>query len=902
MTDPAGAATTGCDLDRLMRMAARTAAPDEVEQIRDHLDECAGCAATLRALLDAERAGAARPDDRAALVGTRLGRFTIGGVLGHGNMGTVFTARDPELDRDVAIKVLGAGRVDERHADRLVREAKAMAQVRHAHVVMVHQVDRDQDVIFVAMELIRGPTLRAALTTARPPIDVVLDWLLQIANGLDAIHAAGLVHRDLKPDNIFVEPTASGHRVVVGDFGLAGASSSDDGDDPQAATSATSHAGTPAYMAPEQLEGDPASLRSDVFAFGVTAWEALTGRRPSGRSRAHTREPVELHAPGIADELIAILGKAMAPRPEDRYASARELAAELGRFQRGERVAAHRYSAAQLVRRWIRSHRAVVAVAAVAVVALIALGAISVRRILREQALAEDARGRAEAHRADAEELMAFLLGDLHDKLAPLGKLDLLEAPARKALAYYDKRADALDDRDQRNRAAALANLGAVLLAGGNPNAALPELRAALAIRGRLAAVAPGDAAAQRALASSHRDVGQALALTGDLNAALAEHRAALELAQRVAAADPDDLRAQRAVAASHQDIGTMLRNQSRLDDALVELRAALPISQRLAAAQPDDAKTQRDLSISHDRIGSVLEAQGALAEALVEYRASVAILSALAAREPANTLWQNNWAASINRLGDVLQKQGDARAAIDEYRKALEIRERLAAQEPTNGMFQQGLWTARIGLANGLLAAQDFPGAIREYRRAVVLAEANVATDPNNAQRLDYLMMSHHNLGAALLMSLAPKEAQPSLRAGCEIAGQLVARDPSNGRWQVQRAGCLAALGEAQFSLGDVAGAIADYRSAIAILDEQRARAPTAARESQILTRTEFAEALVAGGQRAEALAQYHTALEDAEALAAQDPSPPRTAQVAELRALIEKVSQPATSRRRAD
>ena len=128
-----------------------------------------------------------------------------------------------------------------------------MAQVRHPNVVTVFDVGVDQDVIFVAMELVGGPTLRAAMASA-PTVAQRLEWLAQVAAGLAAVHAAGLLHRDVKPDNIFVEPTASGPRVVIGDFGLAvgdDAVANDDARRISTTSIATRGAGTPAYMAPE---------------------------------------------------------------------------------------------------------------------------------------------------------------------------------------------------------------------------------------------------------------------------------------------------------------------------------------------------------------------------------------------------------------------------------------------------------------------------------------------------------------------------------------------------------------------------------------------------------------------------------------------------------------------------
>jgi tetratricopeptide (TPR) repeat protein/predicted Ser/Thr protein kinase len=265
--------STACVDDALLlRMASRAVPSDELEPLHAHLDDCTACMDALLAIVQAapDRAPAMEPT-------TQLGRFTLRNLLGSGNMGTVYTAWDPQLDRAVAIKVLRAGRDDPRDAARLLREAKAMAQVRHPNVVAVYEVGQDADVIFIAMEQVTGPSLRAALAGSTATLAVRLDWLGQIARALGAVHAAGLVHRDLKPDNVFVD----GSRAVVGDFGLAAtveaAPTAELGSAP---TLTTRIAGTPAYMAPEQLEGRVLDVRADVFAFGVTAWEVLTGARP----------------------------------------------------------------------------------------------------------------------------------------------------------------------------------------------------------------------------------------------------------------------------------------------------------------------------------------------------------------------------------------------------------------------------------------------------------------------------------------------------------------------------------------------------------------------------------------------------------------------------------------------
>jgi tetratricopeptide (TPR) repeat protein len=282
----AGAGPIGCASDEtLVRMAGRAVPPDELETLRDHVDDCDVCGAALLALI---RTTAAPPTVTADMpAGTQIGRFVLRDVLGSGNMGTVFTAWDPQLDRTVAIKVLRAGRNGPRDAERLLREAKAMARVRHPNVVNVYEVGQDQDVVFIAMEQVRGTTLRARITGDQVPVRVRLEWLAQVARALDAIHAAGLIHRDLKPDNVFVEDVAgsehgsSADRVVIGDFGLAAADTRvSDRHHPGDLATGTRSAGTPAYMPPEQLRGGPLDARADIFAFGVMAWEVLTGTRP----------------------------------------------------------------------------------------------------------------------------------------------------------------------------------------------------------------------------------------------------------------------------------------------------------------------------------------------------------------------------------------------------------------------------------------------------------------------------------------------------------------------------------------------------------------------------------------------------------------------------------------------
>lgn len=212
------------------------------------------------------------------------GRFVSLGVIGHGGMGVVLRARDPELDRLVAIKVLTAtaGGADPLDGDWLRREAQAMARLRHPNVVQVHDVAQVGGRHFLVMELVEGTTLRRWLGEDRS-VREVLPVLVGCGRGLAAAHRAGLVHRDFKPENVLL---GADLRPQVGDFGLVAQGVATTDDDVRGTALATGLTvrgaviGTPAYMAPEQWLGDDIDARTDVFALSVVAWEALFRERP----------------------------------------------------------------------------------------------------------------------------------------------------------------------------------------------------------------------------------------------------------------------------------------------------------------------------------------------------------------------------------------------------------------------------------------------------------------------------------------------------------------------------------------------------------------------------------------------------------------------------------------------
>lgn len=276
-----------------------------------------------------------------------IGRYEITGQVGSGAMGTVYRAKDRSLDRDVAVKVLH--RSDDMHRARMTIEAKALAKLSHPNVVTVHEVGTSDGQLFVAMEFVQGKTLQAWLEA--PSELRLIDAFLQAAEGLQAAHDAGIVHRDFKPENVMVGDDG---RVRVLDFGMArspGAPLLEEVDSEvqqlralePAITRTGLLAGTPGYMAPEQFAGSRVDALADQFAFCIALHEAIWGTRPfagddvgdlaasvlEGRATMFAGTPREGLEPHELDAAKAVIQRGLSTTPADRFASMRALTERL---------------------------------------------------------------------------------------------------------------------------------------------------------------------------------------------------------------------------------------------------------------------------------------------------------------------------------------------------------------------------------------------------------------------------------------------------------------------------------------------------------------------------------------------------------------------------------------------
>ncbi len=274
--------------------------------------------------------------------GARLGPYDIVTPIGAGGMGEVYRARDARLDREVAIKVLPASySADPDRLRRFEQEARAAGRLNHPNVMAIYDIGTHEGAPYVVAELLEGSTLREKLSTGAIPTRKAVDYALQIARGLGAAHEKGIVHRDLKPENVFV--TNDG-RVKILDFGLAKLTRPETSSPETSAPTETrgtepgSVFGTVGYMSPEQIRGQPADARSDIFAFGAMLYELLSGHRAfRGNSSADVmsailkEDPAPLEETGrnIPAPLERLVSHCLEKSAEERFQSARDIAYDL---------------------------------------------------------------------------------------------------------------------------------------------------------------------------------------------------------------------------------------------------------------------------------------------------------------------------------------------------------------------------------------------------------------------------------------------------------------------------------------------------------------------------------------------------------------------------------------------
>ncbi len=541
-----------------------------------------------------------------------LGEFRILREIGRGGMGVVYEAEQIGLERRVALKVLPSGVGDARALARFQVEARVMAALHHPHIVPVFSVGCDGGVHFYAMQRIDGCSLADRLGGGDAADRRRLDpreaarLAMQAAGALEHAHALGVLHRDIKPGNLLVEP---GGHLWVTDFGLArregGGGLTRSGDVP----------GTLRYMSPEQASGgrvlDP---RADLYSLGATLYELLTGRPAfAGNDRADLlrriahAEPLSPRRiePAVPRELETIVGKAMAREPERRYATARELAEDLGRFLDGRPIRPRRPGAVERLGRIPRRHPSATAAAAAILVVAAVASTLGLARLWREQRRTLSALDGARAARRHERQALLFTF-DASDLITgrALARIATTDAPrhpdelerdrafCRTALGYYDEIAARYRHDPEMPAVVAAADhrIGFIRTILDEPGAEAALLRSIAAYRSMIDA-APADVPLRSKAALTCSDLILLYRRLGRTGAVLDVFPPLLELRGGLADDDPADTDNLVSLALLQGEYAGLLEADGRTEEAararrrLVELtpRAVLRIQQPAA-------------------------------------------------------------------------------------------------------------------------------------------------------------------------------------------------------------------------------------------------------------------------------------------------------------------------------
>jgi eukaryotic-like serine/threonine-protein kinase len=702
------------------------------------------------------------------LIGRRFGHIRVTDAVGQGGMGDVYAGYDEKLDRKVALKVLHADqRLDAEARERLLREARALSKLDHSNICRIHDYLESDDVDVLVLEYIDGRTLQDLLQQNTLTRAEKLRIAISIADVLIAAHRVGIIHRDLKPENVMLTKTGE---VKVLDFGLArwltalssmrmhpispnaltkrmnireeepisdtldhwyalddlGATSEMPAYDSDAkvrkrflATAIGVTMGTPLYMSPEQARGETLTTASDMFAFGLVLQALFSGTEPHPAGLT-AREVIlrvargeTLPAIGLPNDVTALINRLKQLAPADRP-TAIEAAARLRHM-------------ADKTRRIVR--RSVIAAA----IALIVFGAWRYTVDLsRERAAAISARAEAERRRAQAENLIEFMLGDLRQKLEPVGRLDILDAAGARALTYVESLNPQVMSADELARnAKALNQLGSVRTDQGKTPEALEIYARSIKLADEAVKKEPRNPEALLVLGATHFWIGHNLGLQGKQDEALPHMRAYMKASDMLFSIDPNKKEFQMERAYGHSGVALILEQQGDLREALEHYEISLRLKQAIERSDPSDPAAKAELARAYNKVGVVLYRMGDLRAAGERFDKESGILRFLVAKEPENKEWAHRLANNLAYLALILDVTGQRERAFSLYQDELAIERELAQRDPQNVVWKRSVAVTTWRLANGHASRGEHARAKELYEEARVWITEAIGQDP---------------------------------------------------------------------------------------------------------------------------------------------------------------------------
>jgi serine/threonine protein kinase/class 3 adenylate cyclase len=626
---------------------------------------------------------------------------------------------------------------------------------------------------------------------AEVPLATKLELVAQVAEALAAAHSVGVLHKDVKPSNVLVTTGPDGRpEVRLTDFGIGlvtdrealarqGITVFDLTE--MVAESTGSGGGTHLYMAPELVEGRAATVQADIYALGVMLYQFVAGDFTRALAPGWRRDvPDEI----LQEDVAALVDG----RPDRRMRDAQRVAERLRTLEerRARREAERRQAEAreaerQALERALRRRKLALAAAGVSIAVLLVVSFLAIQAI--------DARREAERRRGQAEGLIGFMVGDLREKLEPIGRLDVLDAVGDQALAYFESVPEEdLTNEELFRRTETLRQIGHVRMQGG------------------------------------------------DLPAAMAAHRESLALAKALAERDPDNTAWLKGLGESHFWVGYVDWRQSHLDEALERFQAYLAVAEDLTRREPEEPAWKLELAYAVSNIASVLEARGELERALGHFRRSLDIRARLVEKSPERFDWKMDLASAHTKLARVLAQTGDLQEALDHYRADLEIKQAILGQRPADAALLQEIATCHSYVGGALEDVGQIEASIQHLQEAREIVEALVQKDPANARWRRELGADLNRLGEAYRKRRELGRALTHLTAAQAIFEELVAQDPTDSTWRIDLARNRFYLADTRLLLGEPTLALDEAGPAIASLRDLVQESPDSRYSSLVL------------------------------------------------------------------
>jgi serine/threonine-protein kinase len=804
-------------------------------------------------------------------------RYTLMQIHGAGGIGRVWLARDQHIGRDVALKELRPETASNLQCQtRFLKEARITGQLEHPSIVPVYELTRrpENQQPFYTMRFVKGRTLcvaaaayhekRTAGTAETLDFAALLQAFVGVCNAVAYAHSRGVIHRDLKGENIILGDFGE---VIVLDWGLAKVLGPAEGDgetppvvvDPEGEAVQTVQGqviGTPAYMAPEQADGrlDLISPATDVYGLGAILYEVLTGQPPfSGATTKEVLRKVREESPvrpcqvwaGVPPALEAIALRALAKKRGDRYASARELAGEVQRWLADEPVWAYPEPWTLRLGRWRRRHKTRVAALAALLVTAVVVLSLSTVLILREKRQTDANYQMAEANyqvaqdqKARAERFLKKAQDAVFRYHNHVSSFELLKEPGlqplRKkllqiALEYYQDfvAEDADDPAIQAERGRVFYRLATVTEEIGSKLEALKLRQDATDIFQQLVHDYPEDLPYQLNLAKCQNGLGKLYEVTGQPGKAEEFYRKALDrfghLAQMSSA--PDTAKdARQDLATCHRNLGTFYIAQNWLTEAEEHLGRAREIQEAFAAGPDAPALQRKELAATLNSLGGLyrLTKRPRLAEGA--FKRMQALGTQLAREDPKDFELQGLVAMSHNNLAVIYRETNRLKEAESECQSALAIQEKVQRANPTVTTYQLNLALALNNLAALYRATARTEQAVTQYRKAADMLLPLRQTYPENTMFALYLGVTCGNLGEALAGTGEPRAALEWFARAIDALEYVLKREERNASARQYLRNDHWWRAEALVHLKDYPAALGDWERALQ-LDDGRAQ-----------------------------------------------------------------------------